>query len=50
MFVEIYRNIEANRNKIFGNIKNQNEDSLNLIKRIKTLVYIDLNMLKIYSI
>ena len=47
---QLYRNIEINRNKIFGNIKNQNEDSLNLIKRIKTLVYIDLNMLKIYSI
>ena len=36
-----YRNIEANRKKIFGDIRNQNEESLNIIKRIKTLVYID---------
>lgn len=39
--LNFYRNIEANRNKIFKNIRNQNEKSLNIIKRIKTFVYID---------
>ena len=37
----LYRNIETNRNKIFGDIINHNEESLNIIKKIKTLVYID---------
>ena len=36
----LYRNIEINLKKKFGDINNHNEDSLNLIKRIKTLVYI----------
>ena len=42
----LYRNIETNRNKIFGDIINHNEESLNIIKRIKTLVYIDPDYVK----
>ena len=30
----LYRNIETNRNKIFGDIINHNEESLNIIKKI----------------
>lgn len=36
-----FRNIEINRKKIYGDINNMNNDSLNIIKRIKTLCYID---------
>ena len=42
----LYRNIETNRNKIFGDIINHNKESLNIIKRIKTLVYIDPDYVK----
>ena len=34
-------NIEINRKKIYGSIENQNQNSLNILKRIKTLCYID---------
>ena len=46
MFWHLYRNIETNRKKIFGDIINHNEESLNIIKRIKTLVYIDADYVK----
>ena len=36
-----FRNIEINRKKIYGDINNQNQISLNILKRIKTLCYID---------
>ena len=36
-----FRNLEINRKKIYGDINNQNEISLNILKRIKTLCYID---------
>ena len=36
-----FRNIEINRRKIYGSIDNQNQQSLNILKRIKTLCYID---------
>ena len=42
----LYRNIETNINKIFGDIINYNEESLNIIKKIKTLVYIDPDYVK----
>ena len=41
MPLAFFRNIEINRKKIYGDIKNQNEISLNILKRIKTLCYID---------
>ena len=41
-----YRNIEIKRKKIYGDILNQNQDSLNIVKRIKTLPYIDPNYVK----
>ena len=37
----LFRNIEINRKKIYGSIENQNQHSLNILKRIKTLCYID---------
>ena len=37
-FLQKYR---SKQKKILGDIRNQNEESLNIIKRIKTLVYID---------
>ena len=43
---QLYRNIETNINKIFGDIINYNEESLNIIKKIKTLVYIDPDYVK----
>ena len=36
-----YRNIEINRNKIYGAKANQNLEYLNILKRIQTLCYID---------
>ena len=36
--IQKYRNKQK---KIFGDFINQNEESLSIIKRIKTLVYID---------
>lgn len=36
-----FRNIEINRKKIYGDLSNENNISLNLLKRIKTLCYID---------
>ena len=42
----LYRNIETNRNKIFGDVINHNEEPLNIIKSIKTLVYIDPDYVK----
>ena len=41
-----FRNLEINRKKIYGDINNQNEISLNILKRIKTLCYIDPKYLK----
>ena len=41
-----YRNIEIKRKKIYGDKLNQNQDSLNIVKRIKTLPYIDPNYVK----
>ena len=46
MFWHLYRNIETNWKKIFGDIINHNEESLNIIKRIKTLVYIEKDYVK----
>ena len=40
-----FRNIEIHRKKIFGSLDNQSEESLNILKRIKTLCYIDPNYL-----
>ena len=37
----LFRNIEINRKKIYGSIENQNQISLNILKRIKTLCFID---------
>lgn len=37
----LYRNLEINRNKIYGAIENQTQLSLNILKRIKTLSFID---------
>ena len=37
----LFRNLEINRMKIYGSIENQNNISLNILKRIKTLCYID---------
>jgi len=42
-FLSYYRN---KRKKIYGDILNQNQDSLNIVKRIKTLPYIDPNYVK----
>ena len=39
----LYRNIELNRNKIYGSKENQTEESLKILKRIQTLCYIDPN-------
>ena len=36
-----YRNLEINRNKIYGSKENQSNQSLNILKRIQTLCYID---------
>ena len=41
MPLAFFRNIEINRKKIYGDINNQNGNSLNILKRIKTLCYID---------
>ena len=41
-----YRNIEIKRKKIYGDKLNQNQDSLNIVKRIKSLPYIDPNYVK----
>lgn len=38
-----FRNIEINRKKIYGSFDNQTQESLNILKRIKTLCYIDPN-------
>ena len=43
---QLYRNIETNRNKIFGDVINHNEEPLNIIKSIKTLVYIEKDYVK----
>ena len=37
----LYRNLELNRNRIYGAIENQTRLSLNILKRIKTLSFID---------
>ena len=37
----LYRNLELNRNRIYGAIENQNRLSLNILKRIKTLSFMD---------
>lgn len=37
----LYRNLELNRNRIYGAIENQTQLSLNILKRIKTLSFID---------
>ena len=39
----LHRNLELNRNKIYGAIENQ---SLNILKRIKTVSFIDPNYIK----
>ena len=39
-------NIELKRKKIFGDYSNHSAESYNIIKRIKTLVYIDPNYVK----
>ena len=36
-----FQNIEINRKKIYGDINNQNDISRKILKRIKTLCYID---------
>ena len=41
-----YRNLEINRNKIYGAKENQSRQSLNILKRIQTLCYIDPNYVK----
>ena len=38
-----FRNIEINRKKIYGSLDNQTQESLNILKRIKTLCYIEPN-------
>lgn len=43
---DLFRNIEIKRKKIFGDISNHSIESLNIIKRIKTLVYIDPDYIK----
>ena len=37
----LVRGIEINRKQIFGSLDNQNLESLNILKRVKTLCYID---------
>lgn len=37
----MYRNLEVNRNKIYSSIDNQSPLSLNILKRIKTLSFMD---------
>lgn len=37
----LYRNLELNRSRIYGAIENQTRLSLNILKRIKTLSFID---------
>ena len=37
----LFRNIEINRKKIFGSLDNQNQESLNILKHVKILCYID---------
>lgn len=41
MLMALYRNLELNRNRIYGAIENQNRLSLNILKRIKTLSFMD---------
>ncbi len=40
-FWHLYRDLELNRNRIYGAIENQTRLSLNILKRIKTLSFID---------
>ena len=42
-----YRNIEINRNKIYGEKENQSIQSLNILKRIQTLCYIGPEYVKV---
>ena len=42
----LFRNLEINRKKIYGSIENQDNISLNILKRIKTLCYIDPDFVK----
>ena len=42
----MFRNIELKRKKLFGDYSNHSIESYNIIKRIKTLVYIDPNYIK----
>ena len=42
----MFRNIESKRKKIFGDYSNHSIESYNIIKRIKTLVYIDPSYVK----
>lgn len=42
----MFRNIESKRKKIFGDYSNHSTESYNIIKRIKTLVYVDPNYVK----
>ena len=42
----LFRNLEINRKKIYGSIDNQDQFSLNILKRNKTLCYIDPDFVK----
>ena len=42
----LFRNLEINRNKIYGYKENQNNESLNIFKRIQSLFYFDPNYVK----
>ena len=42
----MFRNMELKRKKLFGDYSNHSVESYNIIKRIKTLVYIDPNYIK----
>ena len=42
----MFCNIESKRKKLFGDYSNHSAESYNIIKRIKTLVYIDPNYVK----
>ena len=44
--LHLFRNLEINRKKIYGSIENQDNISLNILKRIKTLCYIDPDFVK----
>ena len=41
-----FRNIEINRNKIYGSIDNQTQESKNILKRIKTICFMDPNYIE----